>query len=107
MWLWLFAVAAPALLAVLAFWGVTVQAMVRRLERDHRDAYLELAARSPRLPVRMAASRELQRALGRGEPPPGSAAADPDLARLTARERTLRLALVILTPLTAFAFILL
>ena len=54
MWLWLFAVAAPALLAVLAFWGVTVQVMVRRLERAHRDAYLDLAARSPRLPVRSA-----------------------------------------------------
>ena len=105
MWLWLFAVAAPALLAVLAFWGVTVQVMVRRLERAHRDAYLDLAARSPRLPVRMAASRELQKALGRGEPLPGSAAGDADLLRLAGRERKLRLGLVILTPLTALAFV--
>lgn len=104
-WVWALVVAGSALLFVLALWGVVIQMMVKRLEREHRDAYLDLAARSPRLPVRMAASRELQRAMGRAETLPGTAGADPGLVRLYAREQRLRFGLVVLTLLTALAII--
>ncbi|MGM0585975.1 MAG: hypothetical protein ACQEUZ_15120 [Pseudomonadota bacterium] len=100
----LFAVLAVIALAVLAVWGVALQRMTVRLERDHPEAFAALRVRSRRKAARMAVVAELQHALSRGEPLPGSAAGDPRLARLAALERPLRHALVVLALALFFVF---
>jgi ferric-dicitrate binding protein FerR (iron transport regulator) len=93
----LFPVLALLLLAALTGWGVALQRMTARLERDHPEAFATLRARSKRKAARMAVVSELQGALSKGETLPGAAERDPALARLAAREKALRQALLALS----------
>jgi cell division protein FtsX len=93
----LFVALAVLALGALAAWGVALQRMTARLERDHPRAFEALRARSRRKAARMAVVSELQSALSRAEPLPHAAGDDAALLRLAAVERAARRALLVLS----------